>query len=122
MTDNTPRAGVAGFTFDRRVTTGNLISIAVYVVAMIVAGVMLNARVASAEGAIGNLQLWESATNATVASSDTRLTTLEVKGQAAADRGAQTQATLKDIQQTMTVLLQQTAAINAKLESRSAPP
>lgn len=109
--------------FERKITLGNVITLGVQVVLLVAFFAGLNFRVDAAQNGVTDLKNNDIAalkTNvASIADSiepiDHRLTTVEDKQQAAADRGLVTQSTLKDIQATLSVVLQQTAAINARL-------
>jgi len=109
---------MTGFQFERKISMGTVISAVVQIVILVAFISALNFRVGATETAISTVQSWEADTNKTVAAVETRLTTAEVKQQAAADQGAQTASTLKDMQATLSLLLQQTAAINATLKGR----
>ena len=65
---------------------GTVLSAVIQIIVSVAFIAALNFRVGAAEGAIGNLQVWEKDTNETVSSVESRLTTVEVKQQAAADR------------------------------------
>jgi hypothetical protein len=76
----------------------------------------LNFRVDDTQRDINSLQAWQGSAVTNLSAMQTTLTTVQDKQQAAADRGAQTQSELVDIQKTLTLLLQQTAAIDARLD------
>jgi len=77
-----------------------------------------NYAIASAQSDIKDIKGWEVDTNNTVGSVENRLTTVEVNQKNGQDRSVQTQATLKDMQSQISLILQQTAAINATLKNR----
>lgn len=111
---------IGGLQVERKVSWGTMLSalLQLLVLAWFIIG--LNFRVDDTQRDINSLQAWQGSTVTNLSTMQTGLTTVEDKQQAAADRGAQTQAELLDIQKTLTLLLQQTAAIDARLDGGAA--
>lgn len=103
-----------GLTFDKRITLGNIIAACVMLAGF--AGMWWNfsSEFATARSNITDLQDQVTPLPAI----ESRLTVVEVNQKNGADRGVQTQATLRDIQAQISLLLQQTAAINATLKDK----
>lgn len=107
---------VGGLQVERKISLGTVLSALVQLIALAWFIIGLNYRVDDTQHSIDTLQAWQGSAITSMSTMQTGLTTVEDKQQAAADRGAQTQAELVDIQKTLTLLLQQTAAIDARLD------
>jgi len=104
-----------GVTFERKITLGNIISVIGTLIAVFGIWWNFSGEFATAKSNIVDLQQQV----APIPAMDTRLTVVEVNQKNGADRGVQTQAALRDLQQQVQLVLQQQAAGNAKLEAIS---